>query len=121
MLEAAHASASSEANEAVAAAVGLYLAVRRNPARWEEVLRERGCVERAQRRPVGVLAELLWPELDAERRRRRVSAIGWALAQLDLGRLQVDRIPAALRDAGGISALHRSWQASKDQLLYGSD
>ena len=121
MLEAARVSTSSEANEAIAAAVGLYLAIRRNPARWEDVLRERGCVERAQRRPIGVLAELLWPQLEAERRRRRVSAIGWSLAQLDLGRLQVDRIPGALRDAGGISALHRCWQASREQLLYGSD
>jgi quercetin dioxygenase-like cupin family protein len=121
MLEVARFPSSNGANEEVAAAIGLYLAVRRNPERWEEVLNEHGCVERAQRRPIGVLAELLWPELEAKRRRCRESAIGWALALLDLGRLEVHQIPGALRDAGGIRAVHRIWRSSKDQYLYGSD
>ena len=120
MLETARASTPNDANEAVAVAVELYLAIRRNPVRWDEVLRERDCVERAQRQPIGVLAELLWPELEERRRRRRVSAIGWALAQLDLGRLTSHQITEALRDAGGIRAVHSAWQRSKDQLLYGT-
>jgi len=120
MLETARASTPNGATEAVAVAVELYLAIRRNPVRWDEVLRERNCVERAQRQPIGVLAELLWPELEERRRRRRVSAIGWALAQLDLGRLTSHQITEALRDAGGIRAVHSAWQRSKDQLLYGT-
>lgn len=121
ILEALRSRTSNGANEAIAAAVGLYLAIRRNPGRWEQVLREHGCVERAQRRPIGVLAELLWPHLEVGRRRRRESAVGWALALLDLGRLEVQEIPDALREAGGVRAVHRVWRSSKDQMLYGTD
>ncbi len=120
MLENARASTPNGANEAVAVAVELYLAILRNPVRWDAGLRERKIAERAQRQPIGVLAELLWPELEERRRRRRVSAIGWALAQLDMGRLASCQIPEALRDAGGIRAVHSAWRTSKDQLLYGT-
>lgn len=121
ILETARAATPHGANEAVAVAVELYLAIRRNPTRWEEVLRECDCVERAQRQPLGVLAELLWPELDEKRRRRRGSAIGWALAQLDMGLPAAHQVPEALQDAGGIRAVHSAWRRSKDQLLYGAD
>ena len=120
ILETTRVSTPNGANEAVAAAVELYLAIRRNPVRWDAGLRERNIAERAQRQPIGVLAELLWPEMEEGRRRRRVSAIGWALAQLDMGRLASCQIPEALRDAGGIRAVHSAWQRSKDQLLYGT-
>jgi hypothetical protein len=120
MLETARASTPNGANEAVAVAVELYLAILRNPVRWDAGLRECDIAERAQRQPIGVLAELLWPELEERRRRRRVSAIGWALAQLDMGRLASHQIAEALRNAGGIRAVHSAWQTSKDQLLYGT-
>lgn len=121
LLAAVHASSPDNADVAVADAVELYLAVRRNPLCWEGVLTEHGCVERAQREPIGVLAELLWPSLEQGRRKRRESAIGWSLAQLDLGRCAADQIPGALRDAGGIRAIHHGWHTSKDQMLYGAD
>lgn len=109
-----------KARQAVAEAVELYLAVKKNPQRWQELLEDQGCAERAQSAPIGVLAELLWPALEPGRRRRRESAIGWSLAQLDLGRLEAREIPSALQEAGGIRAVHDVWRTSKDELLYGT-
>lgn len=109
-----------KARHAVAEAVELYLAVKQNPERWQELLEDQGCAERAQSAPIGILAELLWPALESGRRRRRESAIGWALAQLDLGRLEAREIASALQEAGGIRAVHDVWRTSKDESLYGT-
>lgn len=108
-----------EARESVALAVELYLAIRNEPAQWQEVLEEHGCVERAQREPIEVLTKLLWPTLAERRRKRRESAVAWALAQLDLGRLTGRQIPGALKKAGGIRQVHDAWRSSKDMMLYG--
>lgn len=110
----------ADAPDSVVSAVELYLAIRANPCSWDEVLKDYDCVERAQRQPLEVLTQLLWPALDAGRRKRRESAVAWALAQLDLGHLTVRQLPGALQEVGGIRQLHDIWRSSKDQLLYGS-
>ena len=120
LLITAQTSTQKEVCESIEHAVELYLAIRANPASWEEVLREHDCVERAQRHPIEVLTKMLWPTLGEGRRKRRESAVAWALAQLDLGRLTTRQIPKALRDAGGIRQLHDVWRASKDEMLYGA-
>jgi hypothetical protein len=119
LLRASVASEPTKPIQAIAEAVEIYLAVRKNPRRWQVLLKENGLIERAQSAPIAVLAELLWPGLEPTRRRRRESAIGWALAQMDLGRLSVSEIPGALDEFGGIRAVHRAWCTSKDKLLYG--
>ena len=121
LLEAARSAPPLGPTEAIKKAVQLYLAIRLSPKRWEEVLREHRSVRLAESKPLGVLAELLWPELDLRRRMRRTSAIAWALAQLDLRRVEVDQLPCALCDAGGIRSVHRRWLSAKEEMLYGTD
>ncbi|MEE4162532.1 MAG: aspartyl/asparaginyl beta-hydroxylase domain-containing protein, partial [Woeseiaceae bacterium] len=120
LLDTARSRAPEDARQAIAFAVELYLAIRSNPARWEEVLIEHGYLERAERQPIGVLTRLLWPTLGEGRRKRREAAVAWSLAQLDLGRLGVDEIPKALQDVGGVRELSERWRSSKDQMLYGA-
>jgi hypothetical protein len=121
MLNAIRKSALDSATEIVTVAVELYLAVRCNPSCWEAVLRDYDCVEQAQREPLNVLTQLILPERGDNDRKHVESAVAWALAQIDLGRLNADQIPKALADAGGVIEIHRAWRASRDQLLYGAD
>lgn len=104
--------------EIVKAAVELYFAIRRNPSRWEAVLADHDCVELAQREPLSILTQLMLPRHGSQVRQRVESAIAWALALIDLQRLDVEQIPKALSDAGGINEVHRAWRRSKDRLLY---
>ena len=107
--------------DAVAAAVRLYLAIRRNPLRWRDVLREHNLVERAEKKPLAVLTQLLWPDLDSQWQRRRASAIAWSLEQLDLCRIDVAQVSFALNAAGGVREVHRCWRSAKEETLYGAD
>ena len=120
MLQSAQTCAPDNARQSVAFAVEMYLAIRSDPARWEEILREYDCVERAERQPIEVLTRLLWPTLGEGRRKRREATVAWALAQMDLGRLSVQQVPKAIQEAGGLRQVHEAWRSSKDQMLYGS-
>ena len=121
LLDLARSETPSAAADAVAAAVRLYLAIRRNPLRWRDVLREHNLVERAEKKPLAVLTQLLWPDLDSQWQRRRASAIAWSLAQLDLRRIDVAQVSFALNAAGGVREVHRCWRSAKEETLYGAD
>lgn len=120
LLELARSEQPSRVTEAVAAAVRLYLAIRRNPLSWRDVLRAHNVIERAEKKPLVVLAQLLWPNLGSRWQRRRVSAIAWSLAQLDLRRIDIAQVPSALKAAGGVREVHRCWRAEKEEMLYGA-
>lgn len=117
-LNAVRALAPNSPIEIVTMAVQLYQAICRNPSRWDEVLQQNDCVEQAQQEPLTVLTQLVLPDRKGRDRQRHESAIAWSLAQIDLGRLRAHQVPAALRAAGGVTAIHRAWRKSKDQLLY---
>jgi hypothetical protein len=103
---------------AVAEAVRLYEAIRSNPKSWKPVLEQYGCLVQAEKRPLIVLSKILWPDLAPKKRQRRVSAMGWALANIDMNRFGVSEVRKNLRKAGGIRAIHRDWTAAKEQLIY---
>ncbi len=119
LLTAIRATESRSARQQLADAARLYKAVCRNPESWRQVLRDHELEEAASRRPLHVLALLLWPELDKSRRRRRESALAWSLAQLDLDLLSLDAIGRGIKQAGGFRAIHSRWQNDREAMLYG--
>ena len=104
--------------EAVEAAVRLYRAVCRNPDDWQSVLEENNLTAIAERKPLRALARLLWPNLPDSRRRRRESAVAWALAQLDLERIEPVEVASSIKTAGGIRAVHDAWRHEREEKLY---
>lgn len=105
--------------DAIQSAVELYLAICRTPARWQQLLVENDLGARAEKKPLAVLAELLWPDIGKARRRRRESAIAWSLAQLDLDAITADEVSGAIKWAGGIKAIDRAWREDREAMLYG--
>jgi hypothetical protein len=119
LLRAALAQREAHTIREVASAVETYLAVRERPAAWGEVLSRAGLLETASSGPLVALAQLHWPALTRQARRRCESALAWTLAQIDLGRVQPDRVEAAIRDAGGLDVIDVLWRDGADQELYG--
>jgi len=119
LLTSIQAAESRSDRDQLADAARLYKAVCRNPQSWQQVLRDSDLEETASRRPLHVLALLLWPELDKSRRRRRESALAWSLAQLDLDLLSLDAISRGIKRAGGFRAIHSRWQSDREAMLYG--
>ena len=105
--------------DAIQSAVELYLAICRTPASWQQVLVENDLGARAAKKPLAVLAELLWPDIGKARRRRRESAIAWSLAQLDLDAITPGEVSGAIKQAGGIKAIDRAWREDREAMLYG--
>jgi hypothetical protein len=119
MLRAALASRESHLIREVAAAVATYCAVRGNPDGWSRVLAGAGLLQEAADGPLTVLAQLHWPDLTRRARRRCESALAWALAQIDLGRLEPARVESAIREAGGLDVIDVLWRHGADEELYG--
>ncbi|MEM8815132.1 MAG: aspartyl/asparaginyl beta-hydroxylase domain-containing protein [Pseudomonadota bacterium] len=120
MLTAAKARQTHSARENIRIAASLYLAVCENPRAWQRILQENGLEDMASKRPLHVLAALLWPELSGKRRRRRESAVAWVLAQLDLGRIELEDCASAIAQAGGIVEIDRAWRFDREATLYGA-
>ena len=119
LLDTIRAAPGRPAREQLTDAARLYKAICANPRSWQQVLRSHGLEEAASKRPLHVLALLLWPELDGSRRRRRESALAWSLAQLDLDLLSLDAIGRGIKRAGGFRAIHSRWRSDREAMLYG--
>ena len=118
LLQTARAQSYDRTADAIQSAVELYLAICRTPARWQQLLVENDLGARAEKKPLAVLAELLWPDIGKARRRRRESAIAWSLAQLDLDAITADEVSGAIKWAGGIKAIDRAWREDREAMLY---
>jgi len=105
--------------EEVARAVALYVAARGCPERWARTLTDAGLLGLAQKKPIGALARLFWPGLGGPALARLESAIAWSLGLLDTGRIGPEEVTQAIIEAGGLDAVHRSWQADRDSAIYG--
>jgi hypothetical protein len=110
---------SKNAINAVGEAVRLYDVIRNHPDIWLDVLSEEGLVELAERKPIDVLARLIWPDLEPKKRKRRASSIGWALANMDIGRFEKHQVEEELKSVGGIRAADALWRTDRDRHLYG--
>ena len=119
LLDTIRAAPGRPARDQLTEAARLYQAICRNPRSWQQVLRSHKLEEAAGKRPLRVLASLLWPELDGSRRRRRESALAWSLAQLDLDLLSLDALGRSIKQAGGFRAIHSRWRSDREAMLYG--
>lgn len=104
--------------EEVARAVALYAAIRGRPERWARKLTDAGLLELAQKKPIGALARLFWPDLRGPARARREAAVAWSLALLDTGCIRPEEVSRAITEAGGLDAVHRAWRADPDRAIY---
>ena len=107
-----------QAIEEVARAVALYAIARERPEHWAQALAEAELLDVAQKRPLGALARMFWPDLRAAARAQRESAIAWSLGLLDTGRIRPEEVARAIHDAGGLEAVHRWWRADHDRAIY---
>jgi hypothetical protein len=104
--------------EEIARAVKLYAAAKADPERWARVLADSDLLDVAQKKPLAALARLFWPDLRGQARAPFESAIAWSLGLLDTGRIRLDQVAQAIEAAGGLDAVHRSWQADRDHAIY---
>lgn len=118
MLELETAARERQAVEEVVRAVALYVAARERPERWACALADAALLELAQKKPIGALARLFWPDLCGPARARRESAIAWVLGLLDSNRIRPEEIAVSIVGAGGLEAVHRSWRADRDRAIY---
>jgi hypothetical protein len=107
-----------QAIEEVARAVAVYAVARECPERWARTLAEADLLQLAQKKPLGALARMFWPDLRSPARAQRESAIAWSLGLLDTGRIRPAEVTRAIREAGGLAAVHRWWRADRDRAIY---
>jgi hypothetical protein len=107
-----------QAVEEIARAVSLYAVARERPERWARTLAEADLLQLAQKKPLGALARMFWPELRGPARAQRESAIAWSLGLLDTGRIRPAEVARAILEAGGLDVVHRWWQTDRDRAIY---